>query len=109
MSETVIRADDGLVTFINVFEVDPSDQQALVDILNEGIEEVMSARPGFVSATVLPSKDGNRVVNYAQWNSPEDVQATMADPRAQGYAKKAGALAASAAPGLYGVASVHRA
>ncbi|WP_159941354.1 MULTISPECIES: antibiotic biosynthesis monooxygenase [unclassified Nocardiopsis] len=108
MSETIIRANDGLTTLVNVFEVDKEKQQQLVDVLNEGTEKIIRNRPGFVSVNILASKDGTRVINYAQWNSPEDVQATMADPEAQAYAKKAAALA-TAAPSMYSVVSVHHA
>ncbi|GHC70515.1 antibiotic biosynthesis monooxygenase [Nocardiopsis terrae] len=108
MSETIISENDGIATLVNVFEVEKEKQQQLVDILNEGVEKVMKNRPGFISVNILVSKDGTRVINYAQWNSPEDIQATMADPEAQAYAKKAGALA-TASPSLYSVASVHHA
>lgn len=105
MSEPVIRRGDDPVTFINVFDVDAAKQQALVDVLIEGAEKVIRHRPGFVSVSILASKDGTRVVNYAQWRSQEDIAATMADPQAQAYAKKAAELA-KAAPHVYSVVSV---
>ena len=43
------------VTFVNVIDVDPSKQQEVIDILQEGTENVISRRPGFVSATILAS------------------------------------------------------
>jgi heme-degrading monooxygenase HmoA len=69
---------------------------------------VIRHRPGFVSVKLLTSNDGTRVVNYAQWRSLEDIKATMADPEAQAYTRKAGELA-QAAPHVYSVASVHEA
>jgi quinol monooxygenase YgiN len=96
------------VTFITVFDVDPSDQRDLVDVLAEGTKEVMRHRPGFVSVNVLASNDGTRVVNYAQWRSHEDVRATLADPDAQRYAHRAADLAV-ASPHVYSVAFVHHA
>jgi quinol monooxygenase YgiN len=90
------------VTFITVFDVDPSDQQELVGVLVEGTEEVMQHRPGFVSVAVLASNDGTRVVDYAQWRSHEDVRATLADPDAQRYAHRAADLAV-ASPHVYSV------
>lgn len=108
MSETVIRTDDGLATFVNVFDVEPAKQQALVDVLNEGVEKVISRLPGFVSVNILASKDGTRVINYAQWRSEEDIKGVMADPEAQSYAKKAADLA-TAEPKVYSVVAIHHA
>ncbi|MFF8385964.1 putative quinol monooxygenase [Streptomyces kanasensis] len=105
MTETVIRAEDDLLTLINVFEVEASKQDELVALLNEGVEKVFRHRPGFVSATVLVGKDGTKVVNLAQWRSQEDIQATLADPAAQEYGRKTAALG-KPAPGVYSVASV---
>lgn len=107
-SETVIRVGEEPVTLINVFDVDASKQQELVDLLTEGTEEVMRHRPGFVSVNILASNDGTRVVNYAQWRSQDDVKATMADPDAQGYARRAAELA-QPTPHVYSVVSVHHA
>jgi quinol monooxygenase YgiN len=107
-SETVIRVGEEPVTLVNVFDVDASNQQELVELLIEGTERVMQHRPGFVSVNLLASKDGSRVVNYAQWRSQDDVSATMADPDVQGYARKAAELA-KATPNVYSVVSVHHA
>ncbi|MBO4272038.1 antibiotic biosynthesis monooxygenase [Microbispora triticiradicis] len=108
MSETVIRVDDQVATFINVFDVDPSKQQELIAILNEGTEKVMQHRPGFVSVNILASADGTRVVNLAQWRSVDDIKATMGDPEAQAIAKRTAEIA-KAAPQPYKVISVHHA
>jgi quinol monooxygenase YgiN len=107
-NETVIRADDGTVTLINVFDVEPSKREGLVEILNEGTEKVMRHRPGFISVNILASIDGSRVVNYAQWRSPDDIKATMASPDAQEYAKRAAAVALPT-PHVYSVVAVHHA
>lgn len=106
MTDPVIRVGNDQVTFINVIDVDPSKQQELVDLLNEGTDKVMRHRPGFISVSILASVDGKRVVNYAQWRSQDDVKATMADPEAQAFAKRTAAIA-TAAPGIFTVTSVH--
>ncbi|WP_327044862.1 antibiotic biosynthesis monooxygenase [Microbispora sp. NBC_01189] len=108
MTETVIRVDDQVVTFINVFDVDPSKQQELIAILNEGAEKVMRHRPGFISVNVLAGADGTRVVNLAQWRTPDDLRATAGDPEAQVFAKRAAEIA-KAAPQPYKVVSVYHA
>jgi quinol monooxygenase YgiN len=107
-NDTVISVGDEPVTLINVLDVDASKQQELVDLLNEGTERVMRHRPGFVSVSILASNDGTRVVNFAQWQSLDDLQATMTDPHAGSYARRVAELA-EARPHVYTVASVHHA
>lgn len=103
--QAVIRADE-TVTFISVFDVEPEKQQQLIDVLNEGAEKVISKRPGFISASILASKDGTRVVNYAQWKSLDDVKATREDPNAAPFAKRMAELA-KATPNVFTVSSIH--
>lgn len=91
-------------TFINVIDVDPAQQQQVIDLLNEGTEQVISKRPGFVSVTVLASTDRRRVINIARWRSAEDVKATQSDPAAAEYAKRTAEIAAPA-PGIFEVVS----
>ena len=67
MSATTIRAGVEIMTLVNVFTVEPPQQQELVDVLVEATEEVMQTLPGFVSANIHRSLDGRHVVNYAQW------------------------------------------
>jgi heme-degrading monooxygenase HmoA len=94
----------GPVTFINVIDVDPAQQQEVIDLLTEGAERVISQRPGFISATILASADGGRVVNMARWDSVDDIKATQADPAAAEYAKRVAAIA-TARPSVYTVVS----
>ena len=60
MAESVIRAGAPLVTLINVFTVDADDQQRLVDLWQEGTEEVMRHLPGFISATSIGASTAPR-------------------------------------------------
>jgi hypothetical protein len=52
-----------------VFTVAPARQQELVQLLVKATEEVMQHQPGFISANIHASADGERVVNYAQWEN----------------------------------------
>ncbi len=52
MSESVICADAPVVTLINVFTVDPANQERLVELWQRTTDEVMRHLPGFVSANV---------------------------------------------------------
>jgi len=83
--EVSIRAGNNLVTLINVFSVEPGDQEKLVQLLKQGTETLMSKQPGYVSASFHKSKDGRRVINYAQWKSPKDIEAFRTKPEIGEY------------------------
>jgi quinol monooxygenase YgiN len=103
---TTISTSRDLVTLINVFTVEPSRQQALVDLLTKATDETIRHKPGFVSANIHKSHDGMRVTNYAQWRSREDLDAMLRDPEAQPHLREATALATAVDPHIYDVASV---
>lgn len=69
-----IAKDGDLVTLINVFSCEPQNQQRLIDSWSRATEERLGKLPGIVSAALHRSKDGTRVVNYAQWQSAENWQ-----------------------------------
>jgi quinol monooxygenase YgiN len=105
--ETTISTASSSVTLVNVFTVEPSKQQALVDLLVESSEQMMRHEPGFISANIHQSLDGTKVVNYAQWESPAAFEAMTRNPKAAPHMKRAAELAAGFEPHLYGVVSVH--
>ena len=72
-----IVADAGYATFVNVFQVQPEDQDTVVQIVIEINEEVAKAAPGFISASTHRSVDGTRVFNYLQWESKEHLAAVQ--------------------------------
>jgi quinol monooxygenase YgiN len=82
-----ISKDNKVVTLINVFTVEPENQQRLVDLLVEATEKTMKSLPGFVSATIHKSADGVRVANYAQWRSRQDFAAMLKNPQATAHMK----------------------
>jgi quinol monooxygenase YgiN len=61
-----------LVTFINVFTVEPVNQQRLVDLLARFTDASVRHAPGFVSAALHRSLDGAKVTMYSQWRTIED-------------------------------------
>ena len=71
---TTIAENTGFVTAINVFTVDPSNQQRLIDLLAHMTESSVRDLPGFVSAALHRSVDGGRVTMYAQWASAQHYQ-----------------------------------
>jgi quinol monooxygenase YgiN len=104
--KTTIEEGAAVVTLINVFTVDPSRQDELVKLLGDATDQVMRHMPGFVSANIHRGLDGRHVANYAQWASPEAMEAMLANPAAQHHMHAAAAMA-QFSPGLYRVASVH--
>jgi len=82
-----------LLTLINVFTVEPVNQQELMDLLSEATRTSVRHVQGFVSASLHRSLDGTKVVMYAQWRSVEDYQAMRRNPTASPYMEKALALA----------------
>ena len=92
-SETIIRAGTPLMTLVNVFTVEPSKQQALVDLLVDATKARMRDLPGFISANIHKSFDGTHVVNYAQWRTKEDFEAAKKDPEAGKHMQKAASMA----------------
>jgi quinol monooxygenase YgiN len=90
--EVTIRANSGVITLINVFTVDPENQQRLVAVLKEGTEGLMSKMAGYISASVHISKDGRRIINYSQWRSANDIDAMRQNPDIGPYMKRVAAL-----------------
>ena len=50
MATSTIDPDSKVITLVNVFTVEPNNQQRLVDLLIEATEKVMSQKEGFISA-----------------------------------------------------------
>jgi quinol monooxygenase YgiN len=85
-----------MITLINVFTVEPSNQQRLVDLLAR-------ATDGFVSrATLHRSLDGTKVTMYAQWERAAAYEAMRRDPGPLPYLEEALSIA-KFEPGMYEV------
>lgn len=99
---TQISAAADVITLINVFTVEPSNQQRLVELLSEATEVSVRQAPGFVSASLHRSTDGTKVTMYAQWRSIEDYQAMRRDPAPLPFFQEALTIA-TFEPGIYEV------
>ena len=99
---TVISKDLKLVTFINVFTVDPGNQQRLVDLLAKVTESSVRHARGFVSSSLHRSLDGRKVTMYAQWRTMEDYERMRNDPAPAPFLQEALTFA-SFEPGTYEV------
>jgi len=103
---TQISEDKQVITLINVFTVEPQNQERLIKILEQATEEVMRHLPGFVSANIHRSLDGARVVNYAQWKTKEAFEHMLQNSVAQKHMNEALSVS-NAEPHLYQVVSVY--
>jgi len=90
---TTIDPTTQCMTLINVFTVDPANQQRLIDLLLAATERTMKHLPGFMSANIHRSADGTKVINYAQWRSPRDFDAMRQNAEATRHMKEAASLA----------------
>jgi hypothetical protein len=71
---TIISKQNKYLTLINVFTVEPVNQQKLVDLLTLATESTVQKITGFISSSLHRSLDGTKVTMYAQWRSLEDYQ-----------------------------------
>lgn len=79
---TTIKVDKNIITLINVFNVDPSRQQQLLDALIETTKQVWRLQVGFISASIHKSKDRTKVVNYVQYEGKEAFDKRLDNPEA---------------------------
>ena len=71
----VISNDEKVIELINVITVEPEHQQHTVDNVQEILEKFAKKQSGFISAKVLKSLDGTRVVYFIRWRSLDDGEA----------------------------------
>ena len=90
---TTISKDAKLVTFINVFTVEPVNQLRLMELLARATDQSVRHAHGFVSATLHRSLDGTKVTMYAQWRTIEDYQAMRNNAAASDYLQEALSIA----------------
>ena len=72
-----------MITFINMFTVQPDQQQTALHHIQQVYTEVVRYQPGFIDAQLLQSLDGKRVTAVAHWESEADLQALRSQPRFQ--------------------------
>lgn len=97
----IIPLDGGGVLFINVFTVKPENQDALVACMRQGVSPDM---PGLVSANLLKSRDGGKVINQMVWASQDAfAQATAGNPAIAATRQRVHELIDAAAPDAFDV------
>jgi quinol monooxygenase YgiN len=105
MSVLTITTGDRPMTVINVFTVAPAQQERLIELLTQATESSIRHAPGFVSAALHRSLDGNEVTMYAQWATPEHYEQMRARPDASPFLAEALTIARFD-PGFYEVVRV---
>jgi quinol monooxygenase YgiN len=100
-----ISKENNFLTLINVFTVEPHNQQKLIELLTLATESSVINIEGFISASLHRSIDGLKVTMYAQWRSMEDYQKMRSNPIASPYLEQALKIA-KFEPGMYEVAEV---
>jgi quinol monooxygenase YgiN len=83
-----IDKNNNAIAVIIIFAVEPERQQELIDTIIEFLTTTVKQQPGFVSSSLHKSIDGVRVMNYAQWKSPEDYQAFLNNSEVQAKGAK---------------------
>ena len=75
--------DDGSVVLVNVFKVDPGDEDALVAAWAHDAE-FMRAQPGYISTQLHRAIGGSTTfLNYAVWESVESFRDAFSNPEFQ--------------------------
>ncbi|MGW3186096.1 antibiotic biosynthesis monooxygenase family protein [Kitasatospora sp. NPDC001119] len=101
-----VSVQDDYYTLVNVFTVDPADQQRIHDVIVEATG-IIEKFPGFISANVHKSHGGTRVVNYAQWRSKADFDAMHRHPDVQEHFQACRAITDNIEPIFCMVHHVH--
>jgi len=99
---TTISKDADLITFINVFTVDPANQSRLVELLRKATDVSVRHARGLAFSALHRSLNGTKVTMYAQWRSLEDYEAMRNDRGPLPYFQEALTIA-TFEPGVYEV------
>jgi quinol monooxygenase YgiN len=70
---------------INVLKVEPAKQEALIALLQQNTESVITTLKGWKSTRLIAARDGASVVICSEWENAADVEAMRRDPRMQAY------------------------
>lgn len=79
METAAVKIDPSLFTLIIQFEVDAGSGAAFARELTEAVGKSIVKLAGFRTSVFQLSSDHTRVINYAQWESKEIYERSMAD------------------------------
>jgi heme-degrading monooxygenase HmoA len=91
-----------ILTVINIFTVEPENQERLINVLIEA-DQLIKMLPGYISTNVHRSLDGTKVTNYTQWENAEALDAMLHNPAARTHLQELYQLAVKVEPTRYEV------
>jgi quinol monooxygenase YgiN len=71
------------VILINLLKVKSGQQEALIALLRQNIDTVVSTLDGWKTSQLIAAKDGASVVIHSEWARPSAVAAMRSDSRMQ--------------------------
>lgn len=88
-----ITIDPRATTLVNVLTCEPADQAALLELLRENTDRVITTLDGWRATSFVAAEDGSRVTIISQWRDVAAVRAMQSDERMKAYFPRIGALA----------------
>jgi hypothetical protein len=82
-----------VLRLINEFTVEPEKQQKLITVLIAATEQTMKHMPGFVSANIYRSLNGEKDMNFPQRESMAVFESMRTNPKAIPHMQAVAALA----------------
>jgi hypothetical protein len=80
---------------IDVWTVDPSQQAQLARRISDGVRDVMVGHPGFVSAELYESTNGDAMMVTVRMRTIKERQELTDSPEAHSLVRELGAIARS--------------
>lgn len=94
LGDGAFAAEAGAVTtLVNMLTCDPANQAALLDLLRENTDRVITTLDGWHSTSFVAAEDGSRVTIISQWRDVAAVRAMQSDERMKAYFPRIAALA----------------
>lgn len=75
MKTSEIGQGKDVLTVIFEFETNPDLQKELAEKIRKLVSEIVSRQPGFIGAHLHLSTDGEKVLNYFQWENMQAFEA----------------------------------
>jgi quinol monooxygenase YgiN len=79
---------DASVILISLLRSKPGTQDALIALLKQNVDMVVSTLQGWKTTQLIAAADGAGVVIYSEWETRAAVEAMRSDPRMKAYFPK---------------------
>lgn len=94
-------------TVTTTFEVNPAICDDVLEMRRAACAEVISGKPGFISAGLHVNDARTRIANYSQWTRREDYQAMLRTDEMRRRNREINHLAKGFEPVMYDVVEVY--